>query len=346
MLGAYLGRVDDGVRVADLAAAKLVRIGGDATAEAALLTARAYLHLNRGEVAPAIADAERALALRRQTEGGDSPGIARALANLGDLVAWGGDLRRALELQQEASAMVEHSLGSAHPMFAGMLHSVAVSERETGRYTEALAHFDREIALLRETLGDAHGSTATALMNRAMTWFEIDRFAEAETDVRSSLAAFGGASEDADSVYGQSLLAAIQRSRGRWEESLLSATRALEAGQRLWGRDHYFLVQFLSERGLCFLGLRRFDDAWADVERGRALARGAAEIPRFEVSKLGFVGAQAEAGRGDLARALRTANAALAGLGPEPPGARGTKLEAALRAWIAQRQSAEGRFRG
>jgi eukaryotic-like serine/threonine-protein kinase len=336
ILGAYLGKLDDAARVLDLAGAKLERLGGDPALQADVETSRAFLHVNRGETALAVAAAERALALRTETAGAESTLAARALANLGDLVAWSGDATRALELRSRAAALLERLLGDRHPTFAGSLHSLAVGQRDAGHALEALRLFDREIELRRATLGSSHRSVATALMDRAMTHDALGQSAQAEADARAALALFGaaGVAGDTDVVYANSSLAETLRKSGRAAEALRHADRAIADGEKIWGEGHFFLVQFLVHRAMCLEDLRRFEEAAAALRRARASIGPGSEIAPFEVAKLDFIEARVELARGDRSRALRLAREAGSTLEGAPDTPRTRELCDALGAWL------------
>lgn len=137
----------------------------DPRRHAAALVARAGVLAQRGELGPARADYQRALALQREAYGRHHPTVAATLNNLGTVAAADGDPSVAREALDEAVTALSLTYGPAHPSVAGALSNLGAVESHLGRTEDAIEHLERARRSTTSSLGPRHPTLAPVLAN-------------------------------------------------------------------------------------------------------------------------------------------------------------------------------------
>ena len=249
---------------------------------------------------PAVADAERALALGIAAWGPDYPDIA--------------EIRRLLGLLYiEQLGAVERGEDSID--VGNCEQALSQAGKYRGDYAAALEHAERAEQIYAKRLGAEHPRRGEALMGVGALRFMRKDLAGSLAAYEAALpilrAALGGEHMAVGlllSNIGETLLAL-----GRPEAAQLEFERALASLQKSMGPDHASLVFPLTGLGLAHLRRGRPDAAVAPLERALALrTQSAAASDPQELAEI----------RWGLARALRA-------LGREPARARGLAEAAA-----------------
>ncbi|HXU29746.1 MAG TPA: serine/threonine-protein kinase [Thermoanaerobaculia bacterium] len=231
-----------------------------------LTIGRSYKGL--GLYAQATAALERALAERLRAEGSDSPAVADVLQDLAEAQTFAGDfsgaeahlrravairrrhppiakpgveslvqLARALELKgerTEAGHLFAEALAAARSLgdratIAGVLHRVAIFDRQERRPEISEQSFREALKLRRATLGADHPDIAVTQNDFGLFLLEQGRFDEAETQLREAETIerrLYGASHP-DLAITLNNLALLRQRQGRPEEAEASFRRAL-----------------------------------------------------------------------------------------------------------------------
>jgi eukaryotic-like serine/threonine-protein kinase len=160
--------------------AVLERIGGDADIEARLEGALAVLYSTRSEYGPAIAHAEKAVAVSERAFGADDPQVSRALQTLAITLGNQGRPDRAAPILQRVYAIRERTLGPNHPDTAVLLSNLGSAHNDAGDPARAVQELRRALAILEASLDPYHLKIAYTLCNLAAALDDQGLSAEAE----------------------------------------------------------------------------------------------------------------------------------------------------------------------
>lgn len=260
-------RLPEAQHAADLAAAAVGRLGGDAAVEAEIAEARALVAFSENRPADALAGYRRALSLLGGARPENPLDVARVLNDLSGVHYQLGDLGETERALREALRLTEEAVGPAHPEVAYLRMNLGSVARDRGDLEAAETATRRALEILEQALGRGPAS-AVAQANLGMIVSERGRHDEAIELLRGALA--------------------LQEAR----HAPLGATLAP-------------LASALIEAG-------RLDEARAAGERGLALSEAGFGPASPEAARLHRVLSRVHRLRGDLERALRDAEAALA----------------------------------
>jgi serine/threonine protein kinase/tetratricopeptide (TPR) repeat protein len=137
VLSAAPERARELAELAEGATRILRRAGGDALIEATLHNNLGVAARRRGDAAQAVAEHERALALRRAHVAADDPVIADSLLNLGSSLADADSFDAAEKALAEAEQIVRTRYGDRHPRVATALHTHGIVSYRRGDYGSA-----------------------------------------------------------------------------------------------------------------------------------------------------------------------------------------------------------------
>jgi tetratricopeptide (TPR) repeat protein len=136
-------------------------------AEAAIRSTLGSTYWQLGEHQAAIAQYERALALRRDHLGADDPETLTTMNNLATAYRNAGQPDRALPLFQQVLVKYQETLGPDHPDTLISLNNLAVAYQDVGQLDQAIPLLERMLAKRRETLGLDHFDTLVTMNNLA-----------------------------------------------------------------------------------------------------------------------------------------------------------------------------------
>jgi tetratricopeptide (TPR) repeat protein len=180
VVGIDEGKGDEALQWAAHAGALLERLGEDQGLRgAALAFNRGWLHRVRGDIELAIADGERALAIRRELLGEEHPDVAMSLNSLANAVFLGGDLDAAEQSFAAAASLYERTLGPDHPDTATAILNLGNVAFQRGELDQAATHYRRALEIDRAALGDEHPDVALALTNLGAVEMAAGRHDEA-----------------------------------------------------------------------------------------------------------------------------------------------------------------------
>jgi len=215
---------------------------------ARLLNTIARVYERLGLYDPAHELFEKALALRRESLGGDHPDVAESLGDLGWLCHVQGDQDRAEAFLREALALRRKNLGEEHLYVANDLHNLAWVLQAKGEHAAAEEASRQALAMKRRLLPDPHPALAASLNHLAFLLQSEGNPAAAEPYAREALGMtrrlWGEHPDVAESLNN---LARVLLAKGEPEAAEPYAREALAMRQRLLGAEHPAVAQSLHD---------------------------------------------------------------------------------------------------
>ena len=304
---------------------------------------------------------ERALAIREAAHGPDHPNVAVSLNNLAALYNQADRYGEAEPLLRRALTIWQRAFGADHPDVATALNNLALLHAAEGRPDVAEPQFKRALAIRERTLGPDHPRVATSLNNLAATYDDQGRFGEALPLHQRALAIREAAlgPDHTDVAVSLDNLAVAYRAQGRLEPALAHVRRASAIHRARSARTggaysrgatseqravrHVFLRHLL-------MTLKATDPAARDAPASDALVGEGFEAGQLANATgvgaaVARMAARFAAGddtlanvirrRQDAAARWRQLDAALVRAASQPPDARDTAGEAAMRRELA-----------
>ncbi len=186
--GLRLEKSQEAQRWGELAAAALNRMGaGHTELEMVLAHQHGALLLYRGENAAALAELERAIALRTQLSGPDHVEIALALQNQSNALLRLGRTAEAAAVSERALKIREAAFGPQHIRVAESLNMIGTVLEEQGKFAEARTRYERAATIAEHALGPQSAPLATYLMNLGAVNRDLGAFPEAIAALERSL---------------------------------------------------------------------------------------------------------------------------------------------------------------
>ena len=161
------------------ALAALSRSGGNPQLEANLHENLAGIARRRNDPKSAIAELTRALEIRREQRGSDSPSVADALTNLAQAQADVGEFDAAERDLEAAMKIFAAKFGRTHPKVAYVLHARGFVAYRRGSYERAAALFRDAIRVREEALPPDHPALASAVHDLGEVLFSAQDHANA-----------------------------------------------------------------------------------------------------------------------------------------------------------------------
>jgi tetratricopeptide (TPR) repeat protein len=287
----------------------------DSPDEAPALAWLAGLDERRGRSTPAIARAERAVALAR---GGPDAGdaLTEAVTNLGWIQLDAGHPARAEPLLREALARARGRLGDRHPAVADAMALLAAALRQLGRCGESERLLLTALDIDDQADARPNGHTAWHVNDLANVYAVEGRLEQAEAGYARALAlnrALGPAGGLGETVN-LANLARLRFRQGAYAEAEAVMRDAIERKERLLGADYEDNGRSYDRAGLAEILVARGRLAEAREIAESALAEAQASHPEAhaDIAFALTVDARLMAAVGDRQRAAALAGAAVA----------------------------------
>jgi tetratricopeptide (TPR) repeat protein len=274
IVGERLARPDDGLQWGRHAASFLDRREDDAVARARLHNNLGQVHEARGDLDAALADYERAQALKDAALPEDHPERATTLLNLGAIEGKRGRLDVARAYLERSLAILERAHGPEHPDVAGPLTNLGNVARAEGDMKAAAGHYRRAIQIREAVAGPASPTLATPLSNLGVVLSAMGEHAEADA-MHARVAALFEAAHGRE--HPKVASAYINRGDAAFRMGdLEAAARHLVTAVEILAAaapTHPLRLSALSDLGEVQLAAGRWEDARGSFDEALALAR-------------------------------------------------------------------------
>jgi eukaryotic-like serine/threonine-protein kinase len=224
----------------------------DARAKVEMLTRLGNIYINKGEYEQGRATLERAAVLCEQSMGRDSPSLGTVLQSLGDAYARAGDYQVALQRLQTSLDISERTRGKSHPNVGYVHRTLAYVLSRLGDFERAHEEIQAGIKIWTNVYGPEHPEVAEAL----------------------------------------DVLATILHLDGLDAEALVEANKALKIKTKALGKDNPNLSYSMGNVGQALLGLKRYPEALAYLEKANQMQE-KAKLSSEEIAEFRFAYARA-----------------------------------------------------
>src|SRR6266508_1964087 len=198
--------------------------------------------------------AERALELREEALGPESPDVAQSLNNLAIIYRDKGDYAKAEPLFQRALAIYEKAVGPESPDVATSLNSLANLYRLKGDYAKAEPLVQRALAILEKAFGPESLDVAASLNILANLYRGKGDYAKAEPLCQRALAIWEKAvgPEHPDVAASLIILANLYRLKGDYAKAEPLHQRALAIYEKAVGPEHPDVAESLNSLAIIY----------------------------------------------------------------------------------------------
>jgi tetratricopeptide (TPR) repeat protein len=169
---------DDADRWSEVAEALVGRLQRKDELQGVLYTNRSLLREREGKYDDALADATRALAIKKRSFPPDHYTLASSYHQLGNIHESRSEWTQALDNYRAAYAIEQRTLGADHPMLVKSLVGMADVYGESGEHERALGMYERALVDLRRIQAD-HPSLPMVYNNMAEELLALGRAKEA-----------------------------------------------------------------------------------------------------------------------------------------------------------------------
>ncbi|HET7584537.1 MAG TPA: serine/threonine-protein kinase [Gemmatimonadaceae bacterium] len=255
--------------------------------QARMLDVMARANYGLGEHARARTLAERSLALRRRLLGDDDPAIAASLTTLARALESAGEWKDAIARYREALAIRRHSLGARDSLTTESMLQLAHLLAEQGDWhegdtlaREALAIRERAVPVDPDQLATAQATVAQVL------WRGAGELALPDSLFHLALAELERAYGPDDPRLEEPLvpLASVLSQRGKHDEAIAMARRALELRRKQYGPDNLAVYYQLSNVAYALMNAGRYAEAEPLLRQVIARYRRSYDGPQPQIS--------------------------------------------------------------
>lgn len=333
--GVQRSDVAAGERWAQLATAKLERLGEAPRLRAQLLGMRGGLADANGDYTAAAAHFEEALAI---WEAVDPNGAehANALGNYGKIHYRAGRLTEAAQTFEKSAETLALALGPHHPDVGKTWSNAAAARHALGEYERAREGFESSLAVLEKALGPDHIAVAKTLSNLGSVYFRLGDYEAAIERGRRAVAiqeaSFG---KDYPRIgYALNNIAMAQSKQGNHVEAL-GTYRTAETQLDALGPDHVALIEPLIGQGEELLHLARPAEAIVPLRRAYERQRSEQHDPSRLALPAFLLARALWSGGGDPNAARELAKEAAAAL-TASTASTDKRLAQAIERWLAE----------
>ncbi len=209
-------------------------------AEASIRRALGLTYWYMGDYAKAIAQHERALALRRAHLGSEHPDTLNSMTNLGQAYQSAGRLTDALPIYEETLKLRKALIGPTDTETLWTMNRLAGTLVSLGRTEEALPIYEEALSIARTTLGPDHTDTLIYLDKLAEGYRYAGRLAESLQLFEEALRLYEAKlpPEHPDRLATMGNVALVRCDFGRWAEAIPMLQKALELKRGALGPTH------------------------------------------------------------------------------------------------------------
>ncbi len=265
------GRLED-ARAAYQAALVLARARGP-VAELVVLRELGNVETDMGELAPALADLEKARDLALHELGEHHPKLASIRHDLGGIAYRQGKYAEAEQLYRQALAVREEVYGADDVTVAGTIEALSVTELAEGKLDASTKDAERAIHIFEQRLGADHPDVANALNDIGGAYHRAGDYARAlATNLRALAVREKALGPDHPDVAQSLINCAIEsKALGKWDIVEPNYRRAIAIFEKTYGPQHL-------DTGISRLNFAealrvegKLDEAGVEYEKSRAI---------------------------------------------------------------------------
>lgn len=237
VVGTQKRKAEEGLHYAVMARALAT---SDPLREAAVASSVASVLRAQGKYAEAAEEQRRALALREEVLGPETPLVAMSRNSIGLTLASQGRFEDAEAEHRRGLEILERVLGAGHPSVATARNNLANDLAGQGRFAEAETEYRRALAAREAALGPEHPFVVSTRSNIANVLHSMERFAEAEAEHRRVLALREKllGPEHPEVANSRNNLASALEAQGKVAEAEAEHRQALASRTKALGLDH------------------------------------------------------------------------------------------------------------
>ena len=273
LVGTRLARYDEGLRLGDLALAKLRRSRAGGRAEAQLYSWLTELTDKKGDFAASKDFAQRSMTAWEENAP-DAPEFAASIGNAGRVAFRERDFEAALTHFERGHAILVGIYGPRHPEVAKALSNIGACYHSLKRYEETKTVLLQAADIMETALGPEHPDVAITLTNLSNAYLRLKDYEEArKVALRShtiKVAAYG--SKHPTVGYTANNLGLIHLKLLRHEDALRWYVEASEILEAALGNEHPGVFEPLIGRAEVLQTLGRHAESLPLLHRARDLA--------------------------------------------------------------------------
>jgi hypothetical protein len=220
-----------------------------------------YWHL--GEDQAAIAQHERALALRRGHLGPDHPETLTSMNNLALVYKAAGQLDKALPLLEQVVAKFKQKLGPDHPDTLSSMNNLALAYQAASQLDKALPVLEQVLAKFEEKLGPDHPLTIKTMEHLAMAYKAAGQLDKAVPLLEQALLKQKEklGPDHPDTLKTMNSLALAYQAVGQLDNAVSLLEEALAKQKEKLGPDHPETLTSMNNLALAYQAVGQLDKA-------------------------------------------------------------------------------------
>lgn len=232
-----------------------------------------------GKFEQAQEDCQKAVELKEELNGSESPAVADSLFTLAEVCRVRGQYEEAGEYYVRAFEIysVVFEVGddsNVNPICIAIgLINISVLLLELGENATCELLGEQAIEIVKAVVGDEHPLYATCLTNLASTYRNQGKHLDAEKFCQRAIAINEERNNTGHPTYAASLinLALIYMTQGRFDEAATLYERALTVREHIYGVEHHQVAEVLVLLAVAYLSQKRDDDAEQCLKEGQKM---------------------------------------------------------------------------
>ena len=129
----------------------------------------------------------KALELREEALGSDSPQVAATCVHLGSLYRNTGDFEKSLKYMLQAVGIQKKTMGEEHPVVASTYNNIGALHYQSNDFARAIREYEKALKILLNNGGKQQADTAGTYHNLGVAWKHMGDFNTAREHLQKSL---------------------------------------------------------------------------------------------------------------------------------------------------------------
>ncbi len=129
-----------------------------------------------GDLEMTFSHLHKALELRENNLGSDSPQVAASCVHLGALYRNAGDFEQSLKYMVQAVDIQKKTMGEEHPIVASTYNNIGALHYQSNDFARAVREYEKALNILLNNGGEKHVDTAGTYHNLGVAWKHLGDF--------------------------------------------------------------------------------------------------------------------------------------------------------------------------